>query len=876
MWRISVAGLLMLGLLTATASMSAAEVLLIGGGKGVCSIVTGRDDGMETVQTRFPDGLTKDVPANVLKESAEDLAAHLNRMGGIWNPNAMVKVVSDTARAETKYRVLLGSAAIEQYGLRQEADKLSYVGYIYRTIGNDLLIFGGSSKGTANGIYGFLQDELGVRWFGSGPEDVFTVVPEKTLVQLGSLDKKVEPSFYGSPGEALREEAGGLWGMRMRKGGNYAPFINASHNFNRIFPPAQYFAKHPEYYAMRGGMRRLDEPRSWNWGLCYSNPEVVEIAARAARDYFRGNKYHNSFSLGINDCGAHCGCPECAKLQPERYYAGGRVASDMYYYFVNEVARRVAKEFPDRYIGAIAYNDVTAAPLCKMEKNVFVVLANDISEYFDAGYRGREEALARSWEAKRIPLGMYYYLQNLAKLVPAHFPQHLASQLKSKYYEGFRILFHETNYCPGPMAYVDARLWWDVNLDVNKLQDEYFSALYGPAAKYMKELYALFEEIHMRPRKGGFLYEHYKLLQFRPYGADDLEKMKRLLVEANKAVKGMGVGYSGRERPEERRLAYTSNCLKVFLDMLEGVALARELERTAEKLDDVEIMARLDKIERINAILNRNDALYRETLVLDIYQPSRYRADTCAPVRNEWKNYLSSAVGNALVEMFRAAHPTGARIDARAAKRLDGEVARYSGDERHAAMFRYWTGELKPGENKVLNPSFELAATDKAYPPSDVASKLDWKGSNAQGWAYWQAVGGAGSFTASDKASNSGNRAGVMKGIGGSGCFITLTPEVKEGEIYHAQAFVKNTAHTAREDKPAVALKVAWLDKNNNWTQQGQESSVQTSELDRWVKLEQVVQVPPNAAAAVILLDASNLQGEEEVFVDDISFRPLR
>ena len=122
----------------------AKEVVLAEGGKASCAIVTGAEDGLSlTYSLLIPKGNTQVVPTGVLREAADDLAKYLNHMmGGKGAPADLVKVVSDKAQTNTKFRILLGSAAIEEYGLQAEAQTLSYSGYMYRTQGNDLLIFG--------------------------------------------------------------------------------------------------------------------------------------------------------------------------------------------------------------------------------------------------------------------------------------------------------------------------------------------------------------------------------------------------------------------------------------------------------------------------------------------------------------------------------------------------------------------------------------------------------------------------------------------------------------------------------------------------------------------------------------------------------------
>ena len=855
--------------ITATAE----PLVLVRDSRAVCTIVTGRDDRISSVHTMARSTITHARPANVLAFAARDLAEHLAEMARIWNPAHEPLIVQHVDEARTATRILLGTAAIAQYGLAAEAGALPYPAYIYRVIGNDLCIFGSSSKGTANGVYGFLQDELGVRWF--GPQPLFRVVPEKKTVTVGAIDRRAVPSFLGRQfhTESRVELPAYPWArrrMRMREPVDQGePYANVSHYLHRLFPARKYAEKNPDFYAMRSG-RRVDPTKNKNWNICYSNPEVAEIAAKAALAYFRARPYHHCFSLGINDGAAYCECDRCARRQPPREFRGARVASDMYFHFVNKVARRVREEFPDRAIGMIAYNDVTPPPLGPVEKNVHVVLVNDVSEYFDAAYRQQCEELVAAWQAKGITLGLYYYT-GLAKLAPAYFPRLLASELKDKHDRGFTSVTSEVYPgwpWRGPMAYVHARLWWDIDRDVDALLNEYFTGLFGPAAKPMQELFELFEQIHLRPRRGGFLYEHYKLQQFRPYAAADLARMKTLLAAAHAAVPGLGVGYAGRDGKPGQRVAYMSNGLKPFLAMLEGLALADELRESAAELDSVAAMERLHIIERLNALHEQYDTLYRETIIADEYQSRRYTHDTCKPVRQQWKNRVSSVIGPALARLDRWAAGDG--VDPRVRAKVAQAVAVYTSDPFRKAMLMIHAGRVELGPNRIANPGFEdTAGEHPAYPPH-----LEWNATAADNWACWQYVPGRGRFDVSAEAKRSGARSGLMRGIG-SGCFMTLVREVKPGELYHAEAHVLNRAHTVQEKKPEVSLQIRWLDLNDRWNRGAPHYTVASQELDHWVKLESVVQIPENVATVVLMLNAQPLEPERDVFVDDVSFRRL-
>lgn len=868
-----------------TVSLTADEVVLVEDGKAASTIVAGRDDPhVKTLSMRHT-RITYRRPAKVLEEAAADLAAYLNAMGGIWNEADQVRVVDHVDEVRTPYRVLLGSAAIEEYGLADEAAAIPYPGYVYRVIGNDLLIYGSSAKGAANGVYGFLQDQLGVRWF--GPQEIFTVIPEAKDISVASLHESKEPSFAGRlvHVDSRIEHPSNIWARRKMRMAEPVddgePFRNNSHNLHRIFQVDRYFTDHPEYYAVRDGRRQDAELVPRTFAICHSNPAVVDIATEAALAYFRGGEHRHSFALGINDGMAYCECDECAKLQPEREFRGRRVASDMYFHFVNEVARRVAEEFPDRYIGVIAYNDVTVPPVGPVEPNVHVVLVNDISEYFDPDYRAMDEELVAAWEAKGVTMGLYYYTQ-LAKLVPAYFPRLLAEELKDKHDRGYTSVTTESGEgwpWHGPMSYVEARLLWDVDLDVDELLDEYFATLFGPAAPHMRRMYELFEEIHLRRRSGGFLNEHYTFEQFRPYNREDLEKIKKYLAQSHEAIEEFGFP-TPQANLEERRLAYVSNGLKVFLDMLEGYVLARELEialdnegtsgASAEEMDDLEVMALLNKLDRINDIMARHNALYRETIILDPHMPGRFTRDTATPVRNQWKRRLSTAVGDALVRLHSGVSSGEMLLEDRTADMLAQTTDSFTADPQRGALFAYKTGQLAAGENRIANPGFENGGEQKVFP-----RHLEWQPSPAFGWAYWQLAPGTGTFDVTSKEKQSGSVAGRMRGIG-NGCFITLTRGVKPGELYYVAAHVKNTTHTVREAKPYLSLEVWWLDDEDKWSVRRSHQGVRTEELDQWIKLEQVVEVPPNTSAAAIMVWCRNLHDGEEVFVDDVSFRELR
>ena len=65
----------------------------------------------------------------------------------------------------------------------------SYEGFTVKKKGHDLLIYGGKDRGTMFGVYRFLYEILGIRWY--TPD--FTVVPAMRMYRLNHVDFSEEP-----------------------------------------------------------------------------------------------------------------------------------------------------------------------------------------------------------------------------------------------------------------------------------------------------------------------------------------------------------------------------------------------------------------------------------------------------------------------------------------------------------------------------------------------------------------------------------------------------------------------------------------------------------------------------------------------------------
>lgn len=414
--------------------------------------------------------------------------------------SAIVPLYSDVERCPKRTPEIYIGASVREMNIDTSA--LSQDGFVVRTIGEDIVIAGGSPRGTVYGVYWFLEKYIGFKCF---TKDTETYNKVETLV-VEDLDVTVEPAFeyremYLRPAFdtdfCVKNRLNSNMTHIPREKGGKLKFFNFHHSFNELVPPEIHFKSHPEYYSLVNG-ERLGERTQ----LCLSNEGVFSEARKTLRRWIKENPDCKVFSVAQNDWYNYCTCENCRRLD-EQY---GTPAASMIT-FVNRLADDIKEDYPDVFIHTFAYQYTKRAPKgMKVRDNVIVRLCNiecswETSMEEQAKSKPDSEAASfieniKDWSAICKHLYIWDYTSNFRNyLMP--FPNYfsLSENMKTYYKSGITGVMQQGNFSYGELSglmdltcYVGAKLLWDPKEDISELINDFINGVYGSkSAPYIRE-----------------------------------------------------------------------------------------------------------------------------------------------------------------------------------------------------------------------------------------------------------------------------------------------------------------------------------------------------------------------------------------------------
>ena len=464
--------------------------------------------------------------------AARELQTYLGKIGGV-----NIGITNRVSQAG-KYIYIGYDANLNYHGTAGE--QLANDGYAYQSKNSGIYIYGKTARATMYGVFSFLEDEFGVRWYAKG----VTKVPKLSKYTFSGLKRS------SSPEVAIRrigykEVQDWQWCAHNKvNGGGVPDDWGGSENYwgchtsEQFMPVAKYYDAHPEYYSLRDGKRV-----SHDWQPCLSNPEVLKIFTDEVLARIAASPNNIIYDVSQNDNWGYCTCDKCNAIV-EKYQS----QSGIWIWFVNQVAREVKKRYPDKFIGTFAYRYTRKPPVGIVPDDNVVIRLCSIECCFMHPIDGCPEDCNRNfitdikeWSQKAKHLYIWDYVVTYSQYL-GPFPNfnvlgpnvHTFAKYNAMgiYEEAqYQSLYGEFSEL---RSYVLSRLMWNPQLDAASLASEFIKAFYGGAADYVQQYY----DLVMGLVKDGIHCDIYPNANNPLFSDAFVEKSLALLTEAKKHCNG--------------------------------------------------------------------------------------------------------------------------------------------------------------------------------------------------------------------------------------------------------------------------------------------------------------------------------------------------
>lgn len=441
-------------------------------------------------KSRYAIVVAKDASQSELT-AAEELQEYIYRISG-----AKLALISEDKVADYKRYIFVGYSPEfgEKLGVERPED--GDEGFTYRSVGDDLWIYGGKQRGTMYGVYSFLENELGVRWYTKS----CTKVPKRNTWSFGKLNHSETPAvgirqmdYFDSQDAAFlaHNKVNSIWNSQVNDYGNLVGYWGC-HTFDALVASNKYFATHPEYFSLRDGERK---PHTQ---LCLTNPDVLKLCTEGMLQIIKNNPNYWVYSLSQNDNQNYCQCEKCTEIA-NRY--GGQ--SGLLLWFVNQVADVVKEHYPDKHISTFAYQYTRGVPTGITPRDNVVIRLCSIECCFghplsECDHNKPFMEDIRKWKDVAGKLFIWDYVTNFRQYL-APFPNFdvLAPNIKTYIDHNVIGIFEEGQYQSTGGSFADLRAWvlnkllWNPEQDVEALVEDFITGYYGAAAPYVQKYFDL-------------------------------------------------------------------------------------------------------------------------------------------------------------------------------------------------------------------------------------------------------------------------------------------------------------------------------------------------------------------------------------------------
>ena len=415
---------------------------------------------------------------------------------GITRSISSVTIIAGDSPAETyaageltQYLEKMGVSAAEdgyQITLRVDPNMSddSYQITVFRKNRDGATITGGNGRGVLYGVYRFLEEFGGVRFFTPDLE----VVPTKGLtVTTGILEYEpvfVKRTFDWYPNRTSRDwmvknginDCGWYGPFGEEVGGSWDSSVLSGHTLGMLTGTGGGASPNP----------------------CLTDPENLQKAIAYVRRVLREHPGTTGVSVSQNDNNSYCHCANCAAIDAEEGSPSGTMLR-----FVNAVAADIAEDYPNVVVDTFAYQYTQAAPkITKPLPNVAVRLCSIRCHFTHPISDDECERTATfnhdlvEWSKICNNIYIWDYTTNYRYCVPT-FANFRVMRENMQYFADHNVkgMFPEGNYFSpsgefGELrAYLLAKLMMDPYMterEYNRHMNEFLEAYYGEGWHYLR------------------------------------------------------------------------------------------------------------------------------------------------------------------------------------------------------------------------------------------------------------------------------------------------------------------------------------------------------------------------------------------------------
>lgn len=457
-----------------------------------------------------------------------------------------------------------------------------------------ITVQGNNSKMLSYGVYEFLENFLGVRWYSTD----LTVVPEITSFNI-PLDKEIiyKPSVTTRTVHSRLFYKDSSFADKLKVSNeafpNYVPNARV-HTFHRFIPYDKFYDNHPEYYALRNGKRLATQ-------LCLTNEKVLEIVKDSVASFFKKHDLSTVISVSQDDNTQYCMCDSCSEIHERE----GSPAGSMIY-FVNQIA----KSFPNKIISTLAYQYTRKPPITRPESNVLITLCSiecDRSVPIDEGCKDFQKDL-QGWSKLTQNIRIWDYTTQFTNFL-APFPNWATIKPNINLFvnNNAKWIFEQHSNNPSELfelrSYLMAKLLWNPDLDSDIIIKDFTNGYYGSGgifiAKYIEEI-----QFQLNEAKPFYLFLYGDPSQaFDTYlSPENLNYYDSLFKEALASVPKQSGYYN---RIERARLSIDYAILEAYR---KNFSKQYPLKRTKNKVTMINPNV-LERLNDFDHVTNKNDII---------------------------------------------------------------------------------------------------------------------------------------------------------------------------------------------------------------------------------------------------------------------------